>query len=217
MIRQLEAVLKMALEEPFARLFPGKLHPLELAASLRATALANRLHAAEGTFVANAYSVFLSPQDYEQMATIGEAVTDELGQHLAGYAETEGWHIGPYVSVQLMQDEDLRLGQIRTQGDFAACPQTAFVQVEAGYAQQERHDIGAEAVLGRNIDCDIVLQTPEISRRHCRISYTYVEYEIEDLSSANGTFVNGEPVERSPLYHGDLIEVGLIQLRFHVE
>ncbi len=217
MIERLEAVLRRALEEPFARLFPGKLHPLELAASLRATALASRLHAAEGTFVANSYIVFLSPQDHEQMETIGEAVTNELNQHLIGYAETEGWHIGPYVSVKLARDEELRLGQTRTQADFAACPKTAFVQIEAGQSQHDRHSIGAEAVLGRSIDCEIVLQAPEISRRHCRIAYTYVEYEIEDLGSANGTYVNGEPVDRVTLFHGDLIEVGLIQLRFHVE
>jgi transcriptional regulator with AAA-type ATPase domain len=48
----------------------------------------------------------------------------------------------------------------------------------------------------------------ETSRRHLVIRRAGVGWQIEDLGSRNGTLVNGEPVERAELAHGDLIEAG---------
>jgi len=40
---------------------------------------------------------------------------------------------------------------------------------------------------------------------------------VEDLDSANGTFVNGQRVKKAALLDTDLVEIGLVQLRFSVE
>jgi pSer/pThr/pTyr-binding forkhead associated (FHA) protein len=50
--------------------------------------------------------------------------------------------------------------------------------------------------LGAARDCDIVIDDPYVSRRHCRIVYEEGRYWVEDLGSANGTFHNSEPVVR---------------------
>ncbi len=217
MIERLEAVLKKALEEPFARIFPGRLHPLELAAALRDAARDNRVRTADGTFVANSYLIFMAGEDCEQLAAISEAVCAELAQHLRAYAEAEAWQIGPYVTVQLQPDAKLSRGQLRIQAGFAPCPETAYLQAEAGVPEPARYPIGTETIIGRSHNCGTVIDSPEISRRHCRIAYRYVQYEIEDLDSANGTFVNGQQLQRATLLNGDLIEIGLVQLRFFVE
>ena len=53
----------------------------------------------------------------------------------------------------------------------------------------------ASTSLGRSRDNDIVAKIKYISNRHCRIFREGYRYFIEDLSSSNGTFVNGERIQ----------------------
>ncbi len=72
-------------------------------------------------------------------------------------------------------------------------------------------------VLGREGDADIVLADPsrELSRHHARISLREGEVMLEDLNSANGTFLNGERVSGSrSLRAGDQIRIGTTTLEF---
>jgi predicted component of type VI protein secretion system len=49
-----------------------------------------------------------------------------------------------------------------------------------------------EIFLGRDLNNDIVINDPEISRRHSRLFLQGNSYVLEDLGSTNGTFVNGQ-------------------------
>lgn len=58
-----------------------------------------------------------------------------------------------------------------------------------------------------------------VSRRHAMISLQNGSYCIEDLASANGTFVNGRrlpPQEPFPIRPGDELKLGTLLLRFEV-
>jgi len=48
-----------------------------------------------------------------------------------------------------------------------------------------------ETIVGRSRDCDLCIPSSDISRRHCLIALTNGQVTVEDLSSANGTFLNG--------------------------
>lgn len=50
----------------------------------------------------------------------------------------------------------------------------------------------AEIFLGRDLSNDIVINDPEVSRRHARLVKTGNVYAIEDLGSTNGTFLRGQ-------------------------
>ena len=65
-----------------------------------------------------------------------------------------------------------------------------------------------EIIIGRSSDLDMVLVEDMVSRKHAKISISEADIQIEDLGSTNGTFVNGEKVNRSPLAEGDRILVG---------
>ncbi len=63
--------------------------------------------------------------------------------------------------------------------------------------------------IGRSSSCDIVLDSPNVSRRHARIlGEPSNGWRIEDLGSSNGTFINGRRVTFCPIVPGDTIEVG---------
>lgn len=64
------------------------------------------------------------------------------------------------------------------------------------------------ATIGRSRDCEVVLRTHGISRRHCRLWLDDGEAFVEDLSSTNGTYVNGAQVTRLRLSEGDRLRLG---------
>jgi len=70
--------------------------------------------------------------------------------------------------------------------------------------------------IGREITSSICLADAAVSRSHCRIEKVDDRYELIDLDSHNGTFVNGVPVGRKSLSHGDTIRIGGSQLLFAV-
>ncbi|HET9216254.1 MAG TPA: SpoIIE family protein phosphatase [Terriglobia bacterium] len=65
-----------------------------------------------------------------------------------------------------------------------------------------------EVVIGRGGGADLLLPSLHVSRRHAKLSSANGSYEIEDLESRYGTFLNGERVTRSTLRHGDRIVFG---------
>lgn len=63
-------------------------------------------------------------------------------------------------------------------------------------------------VLGRGRSCDIVLDDPIVSRRHCQVSEKDGEVLLEDLGSRNPVLINGEPVRQARLAPKDELAVG---------
>ena len=71
-----------------------------------------------------------------------------------------------------------------------------------------------EITLGRNDSQDIAVRDAEVSRKHCVFRQKGGVYTLEDLGSALGTTVNGEPIKVHELKSGDLIVVGSFKLKF---
>ena len=90
----------------------------------------------------------------------------------------------------------------------------AELVVEAGMSAGQRFPLTAHTRLGRAADNDIVLCDAQASRYHAVIALAGAEYAITDMSSANGTMVNGVRIQQPwPLHNGDLITIGSEQLR----
>jgi len=82
------------------------------------------------------------------------------------------------------------------------------VVVKTGPEAGRRMELGVEIAIGRE-DGDLVLDDPEVSRRHAMLRRSGESVVVEDLDSTNGTFVNGERI-RSPITvgPGDRVRVG---------
>ena len=75
---------------------------------------------------------------------------------------------------------------------------------------------GSETTIGRESNCDFQVDDPLASRKHAIIYLRADGFEIEDLNSSNGTFVNNEQITRVPLQESDLIRIGDTILKFRM-
>jgi pSer/pThr/pTyr-binding forkhead associated (FHA) protein len=68
------------------------------------------------------------------------------------------------------------------------------------------------AIVGRHTDADLRLVFPDISRRHCRLSFEGGQWRVYDLKSLNGVLVNNVAMIDAPLYAGDMLRVGCVEM-----
>jgi pSer/pThr/pTyr-binding forkhead associated (FHA) protein len=71
---------------------------------------------------------------------------------------------------------------------------------------------GSIKTVGRATRADFIMDAPMVSRVHCRLTAGAAELEVLDLESTNGTFVNGERIDRALLKGGDRLGVGRVEL-----
>jgi serine/threonine protein kinase len=62
-------------------------------------------------------------------------------------------------------------------------------------------------LMGRGTDCGLVVRASDVSKHHCQVVVESGQVVVEDLDSANGTFVNDKQVRRARLRDGDELRV----------
>lgn len=75
-----------------------------------------------------------------------------------------------------------------------------------------RMSSGTVKTIGRAKGADLIIDAALVSRVHCRLEAGNEGVDVTDLSSTNGTFVNGKRVDRATLAKGDKLRVGRVEL-----
>jgi len=76
---------------------------------------------------------------------------------------------------------------------------------------------GDRVLVGRSRECDVVLNDPNVSRRHAELRREGRGWEVIDLGSTNGIKVNGRRQDHARLEPGDRITLGLTDLTFELD
>src|SRR4051794_35210913 len=94
----------------------------------------------------------------------------------------------------------------------------AFLVVLSETSGEMAHVIPGALTVGRGAGVDLSLADPEVSRRHASIRVEGTTVVVEDLGSANGTRVNGEPIDTATrVESGGLIDLGKTRLQVRME
>jgi pSer/pThr/pTyr-binding forkhead associated (FHA) protein len=73
-----------------------------------------------------------------------------------------------------------------------------------------------EMIAGRHSDADVRLPLPDVSRRHCRFTWNDGRWQVEDLGSLNGLWLNECSVRQAVLEHGDRLRIGSFAFVVHL-
>ena len=92
----------------------------------------------------------------------------------------------------------------------AARPQATLVTRAGAVALGGRDRV----LLGRALACDVVVAGSGVSRVHAALVRRRAGWWIEDLGSRNGTWCDGERIERRRLADGDLLHLGREPVQF---
>jgi len=91
------------------------------------------------------------------------------------------------------------------------------VVIQTGNKPPSRCRFDGVVEIGRGIGPEIWIEDKQASRTHCRILPENDRWMIEDVTSTNGTFINGQRITRQPLRDGEVIYIGDTKIVFHLE
>jgi len=130
----------------------------------------------------------------------------------AMYPRMEGRYESAREFFDALEEYSARPSYVKTMTDMPAAGAAAAQQwllVNVKPETNEKHPLnGGDVMVGRDRSCSIVLSHPAVSRKHARITLSGTTCMLEDLKSANGTYVNNTRVERAKLKPGDVVRFG---------
>ena len=245
-LRNLEAKLEGLVEGAFSRAFRSQVQPVELARKLAKEMEDAKSVSLSRTYVPNQFWVYLSPEDRAQFETYEDGLKKELSDYLLEHARTHGLALLTRPTVELETDDRLSLGEFGIQAKLVR-PAEADAEAEAvegdfGHTmvysttgarrvESPRKDsrvllvsddkrtvvTGDPFVIGRSRECDLVLDDPNVSRRHAELRHEDEGWAVRDLGSTNGIKLNGHRSRGGRLSPGDEITLGLSRLTFEQE
>lgn len=137
-----------------------------------------------------------------------------------------GGHLPPEITLGVNMVRSMKrsmtLKTLRPQeGEVEETTPPLNLRVLGGAKGWTQHTVRADTVLGRDPQAsDIHLPLPSISRRHLRLRPFEGGWAVEDLKTANGSWLNGRPLGRGlvPLPEGGILELGGggVAIRFHI-
>ena len=94
-------------------------------------------------------------------------------------------------------------------------PESAMLIIHRGPNRGERFLLDSpDSSIGRSGDNDVVLDDVTVSRKHANIRRAGERFELIDLGSLNGTYVNNNSIARATLTSGDEIQFGKFHMLF---
>lgn len=140
-------------------------------------------------------------------------MSDEQGEVPAGPDTTVSF------GGELPPETDLPRGGLNPQDReaIAALPLTsALLIMERGPGAGSRFLLDSDrTTAGRAVDADIFLDDVTVSRKHVEFLRVAEGFEVRDVGSLNGTYLNRERIDAAVLRAGDEVQIGKFRLTFH--
>ena len=247
LLRSLEEKIEGLVEGAFSRAFKSHVQPVELARKLAKEMEEHKTVSVSRVYVPNHYVVFLSPDDREQFQSYEVALKKELSDYLLERARGEGLALVTRPQIEFKTDDRLSLGEFGIQAQLLGQPEGDAEPQQADYGHTmvytpdkatpppqdfmgaprgrgyividgKRNVLAGERMtIGRSRECELVVDDPNVSRRHAEVRKTIEGWMVVDLGSTNGVKVNGKRVHEEVLRPGDTITLGLVDLEFGEE
>ncbi len=213
-LQKFEGRLERLVDGTLSKAFRGELHPVEIGRRVTREMDLQRRLGVHGLIAPNAFTVYLSTNDFDRFESFLEALVRELEEAAREHARTEDYvFVGP-VTVTVMEDTRQRRGRFAVVSEVEEGP-SGLPTASVVLADGSRVVLGPEPLtIGRLPESAVMVTDPNASRRHAEIRRAGNDVVVVDLNSTNGTRVNGATIRERKLADGDQIVIGTTVLRF---
>jgi len=228
---ELESRLQTLLELHFLNYLPGYKAEDRVYQHL-AAAMHNSLKEQDGTtFAPNVYVIVAHPSTLTHWHTEPRLVK-ELADALQIAGEEAGFQFLTNPTVTTAADTDMNINETHIIASFSS----ASIAETRGMPIESQDETLAESIppnaflilggtniiplnrlvfnLGRRLDNQVVIDDPRVSRAHAQLRVAKGRFALFDLNSTGGTFINGQRINKSILYPGDVISLAGVTLIF---
>jgi hypothetical protein len=226
----LERWIEQLIEEPFVRLFAGRLMPQDVVRHLvQALEDGERLGADGAPEVPGRYRIELNPEDLAALRLHHPDLDLRLRDALAALVERidlrtheppaiilqpnphlpqRGVSIMPANRVAPLPDQTRDLERARIERAYPVSAPAGGPRAYLIIKGDRTVDLSTATVrIGRALDNDIILEDRQVSRYHAQFRQRYGRYILQNLGSSGGTTVNGFAIREIVLRPGDLISL----------
>ncbi len=214
-IRRFEQRLESLIDGTFTKLFRSSVKPVELGRRIIREMDMGIILGVHGQSLApNKYTIYLSTHDHSQLQTVNESLIRELEETLRKHAVEEKYSFVGTLKIKMEISTDHRNGSFQiiselTENNIGAPPGALVIN------EGKRIQLGQSTIrIGRGEEATIQIDDLEASRNHAEIRQSGSTYIISDLSSTNGTIINGNRITEHVLRDYDTITIGKTSLRF---
>lgn len=218
LVDEFENRLERIVEGVFSKAFRSDIEPSELGRRLLREMEAGKSVSVKAVYVPNHYVIRLGPADFDRFEGLATTLCEEFAALLKNNAGQRRWRLPGPVQVHIEPDPSLRPGRFEVDtvhltaapGDTPAEPDLLVL-----LGGDQRYPLeGDQITLGRSSSNQVVVDDPNASRTHARLSRRDQEWWITDLGSTNGTLVNEQVIKERRLNQGDRIRIGATQLEY---
>lgn len=157
----------------------------------------------------------LQPLLEQMSADMAVPVEGLVNQALFNWAKLHGYATPAVVEAPAVADADAATGRVPAVAepdDWRVVIQHVR-RVFLVFEDREVELEGDRFLLGRDVSCNLTVDSPRISRQHAAFNVRPEGVELEDLGSSNGTWFNGERITRRALLDGDELYFGDVPAR----
>jgi hypothetical protein len=218
MLERFERAVARLVEGSVAGVFRLRVQPAEIGRRLERAMLDRRVTSVGAVLAPNQYEVRLHPDDAAAFLDWEDALCREMETWLAELAYAKGLvALGP-IRVRIVADPSVRRRSVAAEARFARG------SADAALIVAPQHDrlwlvpvtlegsavplVGDTITVGRAASNDLVLADAAVSRQHARLEPGADGWQVVDLGSMNGTWVNGTRVRQSAVAPGDEVAFG---------
>jgi hypothetical protein len=206
--RGIERRLERLVDGLAARLFRGRIHPVELGALLVREADLAIWETPGGWGVPNVYNVVMGGEPVD--AEVLETVARELAAFVEETTLERGWRLEGPARATVRIDSARRPSDVAISTGVEEGPQPVWARLRPVAGPEGSLEVAINrAVLGRGSSSDVQVANEDVSRTHAVLWREAGSAWVGDLESSNGTFLNGERVHGpTPVVEGDLLTLG---------
>ncbi len=238
LLEKIEQSIERLMEGTSGSLFNQPIQPAEIGKKLERAMLDQQRASMGTSIVPNVYVVGLHPKDFAQVADYRGGLARQMEAWLAQVATERNLSVVDRIRVTIEEDDHARrrnpsvaasISDSRDvpgpRGQPRSAPPAQATSVYRVESPENRRSASLRAIdgvhkgrtfivppgttsVGRSPDNDIVLDSPDVSRRHARIECNRNGIRVHDLNSTNGTRLNGEAIRIADVEERDEISFG---------